>query len=351
MDKSIKTNENITADAFAIFIPSAECIVFGSALSFVAVVILVGNSLVCLVFWRFRQLRNLTNYFVCSLAIADFLVAVLRVVFVVVSVFKKKWIFGLTWCEISSMCSVLLCGASILHLCAISIERLIAIKWPLSYTSKVTPKRVLVALVYIWIQSSLLSLIPLLPVDYAKHRFNPEMAECEINWTQDPELTVILLFFYFFVPVNILLIAYAQIFSEVRRNSRRVHTLQLDVQKSAFSKFKKEMKAVKTLTVVIGVFFFMWLPFFTTTTLRAFKGDQFIKGWVQRFVLTLAYANSGCNFVIYALMNVHYRKAFLQVIFKFSERRLLHSYGNMTIKMKQSKILNKVTVTEEKNEV
>ncbi|KAK3699378.1 hypothetical protein QZH41_006556 [Actinostola sp. cb2023] len=175
-------------------------------------------------------LRNLTNYFVCSLAVADFLVAILRVVFVAISIFNGRWVFGLTWCEISSMCGVLLCGASILHLCAISIERLIAIKWPLSYTTKVTRKRVLVALSYIWIQSAVLSLIPLLPVDYAKHRFNPQMAECEINWRRDPELTLFLLFFYFFVPINILLIAYAQIFKEVRRNTRRVDKLQLDVQ-------------------------------------------------------------------------------------------------------------------------
>lgn len=350
MVDNLQQNETL-ADIFKIAIPSVEGIIFGSVLSVVVVLILAGNSLVCLVFWRFRQLRNLTNYFVCSLAIADFLVAILRVVFVVISVFKTRWVFGLIWCEISSMCSVLLCGASILHLCAISIERLIAIKWPLSYTSKVTQKRVLIALTYIWLQSSLLSVIPLIPVDYAKHRFNPHMAECEINWTQDPELTVFLLFFYFIVPVNILLIAYAQIFKEVRHNTRRLNTLQLDVQsKSAFSKFRKEMKAVKTLAVVIGVFFVMWLPFFTTTSIRAFKGDGFIHGWIQRFVLTLAYANSGCNFVIYALMNMQYRKAFLQVIFKFSDRRLMNSYGDVTIKMKRSsKVMNQVV--EEQNGV
>lgn len=329
-------NETLTNDVFDITIPHAESIAFGTVLSVVVVLTLTGNSLVCLVFWRFRQLRNLTNYFVCSLAIADFLVAILRVVFVVVSAFKKRWVFGWTWCEISSMCSVLLCGASILHLCAISIERLIAIKWPLSYNSKVTRKRVLIALTYIWLQSSLLSLIPLLPVrDFAKHRFSAQMVECEINWIQDPELTVFLFIFYFFVPVNILVIAYAKIFKEVRRNMRRVYTLQLDMKsKSAFSRFKKEIKAVKTLAVVIGMFFVMWLPFFTTTTIRAFKGDEFIQGWVQRLTLTLAYANSGCNFVIYALMNAQYRKAFSQVLMNFSERRLLNSCDGFTVQMK-----------------
>jgi hypothetical protein len=277
------------------------------------------------------------------------MVPILRVIYVIISMFRERWIFGLTWCEISSMCGILLCGASILHLCAISLERLIAIKWPLSYTSKVTRKRVILALSYIWFQSSLLSLIPVLPVDIAKYSFNPHMAECEVDWRQNPKLTLLLLFFYFVVPVNIMLTAYANIFKEVRRNTRRVQTLHLKVNgKSAFSVFKKELKAVKTLAVVIGVFFVMWMPFFVTTSIRAFKVENFVAGWVQRLVITLAYANSGCNFVIYALMNFHYRRAFVQVLTDRTERRWMHSNGDLPSQIRNSsRRLNRLTIKKQ----
>ncbi|XP_031567683.1 histamine H2 receptor-like [Actinia tenebrosa] len=315
-------------DMFRLNIPKAEVFLFGCTLSLLIMLITLGNALVWIVFWRFRNLRNLTNYFVCSLAVADILVPFLRVVYIVISIFKERWIFGLSWCEISSMCGVLLCGSSILHLCAISIERLIAIKWPLSYNTKVTSKRVIIVLSYIWIQSSLLSIIPVLPIDIAQHRFNPDTAECEIDWHEDPKLTLLLIFFYFFVPINIMIIAYATILKEARRNTRRVQTFHLRVNgKSTFSVFKKELKAVKTLAVVIGVFFVMWMPFFVTTTIRAFKPERYVSGWLQRLVMTLAYANSACNFVIYALMNFHYRSAFVKVFAGRTGARWIRSNG------------------------
>lgn len=62
-------------------IPPVESICFGVILSLLSVFTLLGNSLVCLAVWRFRNLRILTNYLVCSLAGADLLVPVLRVIY------------------------------------------------------------------------------------------------------------------------------------------------------------------------------------------------------------------------------------------------------------------------------
>jgi len=212
------------------------------------------------------------------------------------------------------MFGVLLCGASILHLCAISIERLIAIKWPLSYDMKVTPKRIVILLIYIWLQSLVLAIFPALGL--AEHRFNSVMSECEINWLKHPTLTILLLVFYFFMPVTIMIVAYLIIFKEVRRNTRRISAIEYagNQLQGASNVLKREMKAAKTLAVVVGVFFIMWMPYFVTTTIRAFGGDSAIPGALQRTVITLAYGNSCCNFVIYALMNSQLRHAFYQVL-------------------------------------
>lgn len=294
-------------------IPPVESICFGVILSLLSVFTLLGNSLVCLAVWRFRNLRILTNYLVCSLAGADLLVPVLRVIYINISVYAGQWLFGKTWCHISSMLGVLLCGASILHLCAISIERLIAIKWPLSYNMKVTPKRIVIVLTYIWLQSLVLAIFPALGL--AEHRFNPVMSECEINWLKHPALTILLLAFYFFLPVTIMIVAYAIIFKEVRRNTRRISAIECAARNQGASNvLKREMKAVKTLAVVVGVFFVMWMPYLVTTTIRAFGGDGAVPGALQRTVITLAYGNSCCNFVIYSLMNSQLRNAFYEVL-------------------------------------
>jgi len=293
-------------------IPQVESICFGVILSLLSIITLLGNSLVCLAVWRFRNLRSLTNYLVCSLAGADLLVPILRVIYINISVYAGQWVFGKTWCNISSMFGVLLCGASILHLCAISIERLIAIKWPLSYNMKVTPRRIVISLIYIWLQSLVLAIFPALGL--AEHRFNSVKSECEINWLKHTTLTILLLVFYFFMPVTIMIVAYVIIFKEVRRNARRISAIECVGNQGASNVLKREMKAVKTLAVVVGVFFIMWMPYFVTTTIRAFGGDSAIPGALQRTVITLAYGNSCCNFVIYALMNSQLRNAFYQVL-------------------------------------
>ena len=321
-------------------ISQVESICFGVILSLLSIFTLLGNSLVCLAVWRFRNLRNLTNYLVCSLAGADLLVPILRVICLNISVYAGEWVFGETWCHVSSMFGVLLCGASILHLCAISIERLIAIKWPLSYHMKVTPKRIVILLIYIWLQSLVLAIFPALGL--AEHRFNPVLSECEINWLKHPTLTILLLVFYCFLPVTIMIVAYVIIFKEVRRNTRRISAIECAGNQGPSNVLKREMKAVKTLAVVVGLFFIMWMPYFVTTTIRAFGGDSVIPGALQRTAITLAYGNSCCNFVIYALMNSQLRNAFYQVLrgccgrdarLKFNTTRALHLTAIDTNKM------------------
>lgn len=55
----------------------------------VAIVAVIGNSLVILVFYRERRLRRRTNYYIISLATADLLVGLLGIPFaVLVSILK-----------------------------------------------------------------------------------------------------------------------------------------------------------------------------------------------------------------------------------------------------------------------
>lgn len=49
----------------------------------VAIVAVVGNGLVIMVFYRERRLRRRTNYYIISLALADFLVGLIGVPFAI----------------------------------------------------------------------------------------------------------------------------------------------------------------------------------------------------------------------------------------------------------------------------
>ena len=72
------------------------------------------------------------------------------------------WPFGYTWCRIWQAVDVWLCTASILNLCAISLDRYLAISRPFKYLSIMSPFRAKLLIVTVWILSFIICLPPLL---------------------------------------------------------------------------------------------------------------------------------------------------------------------------------------------
>lgn len=110
-------------------------------MSFVIFLALFGNGLVILAFYRFRELRTVTNYFVVSLAVADILVASLSMpswMYIRLSALSQipsdkllDKVLYYSWQYVDILCST----ASIVNLCMISVDRHLAINSPLTYHS------------------------------------------------------------------------------------------------------------------------------------------------------------------------------------------------------------------------
>ncbi|KAG7252314.1 hypothetical protein CRUP_010987, partial [Coryphaenoides rupestris] len=81
--------------------------------------VVFGNVLVCVAVWGERTLQTTTNYLIVSLAVSDLLLATLVMPWGVVG----EWGFSLLHCDLLLTLDVMMCTASILNLCAISIDR------------------------------------------------------------------------------------------------------------------------------------------------------------------------------------------------------------------------------------
>uniref|UniRef100_A0A182M4A1 G-protein coupled receptors family 1 profile domain-containing protein n=1 Tax=Anopheles culicifacies TaxID=139723 RepID=A0A182M4A1_9DIPT len=93
--------------------------------------LVAGNILVCIAIYTERSLRRIGNLFLASLAIADLFVASLVMTFAGVNDLLGYWIFGAQFCDTWVAFDVMCSTASILNLCAISLDRYIHIKDPL----------------------------------------------------------------------------------------------------------------------------------------------------------------------------------------------------------------------------
>lgn len=87
------------------------------------VMVIFGNILVILSVFISQKLRTSTNYFIVSLAVADLLVGIAVLPYSLTLEVLDIWIFGSTWCQGWLVVDVWMCTASILNLCAISVDR------------------------------------------------------------------------------------------------------------------------------------------------------------------------------------------------------------------------------------
>ncbi|XP_076394685.1 octopamine receptor in mushroom bodies isoform X5 [Megachile rotundata] len=130
-------------------------------LAIVNVMVVLGNVLVILAVHYTSKLKNVTNMFIVSLALADLMVGVAVLPFSAMWEVFKVWIFGDLWCSIWLAVDVWMCTASILNLCAISLDRYLAVTRPVSYPQIMSPRRARLLVATVWILSFVICFPPL----------------------------------------------------------------------------------------------------------------------------------------------------------------------------------------------
>ncbi|KAK1149473.1 D(2) dopamine receptor B-like [Acipenser oxyrinchus oxyrinchus] len=182
-------------------------------------VIIFGNVLVCMAVSREKALQTTTNYLIVSLAVADLLVATLVMPWVVYLEVVGEWRFSRIHCDIFVTLDVMMCTASILNLCAISIDRYTAVAMPMLYNTRYSSKRrVTVMISVVWVLSFAISCPLLFGLNNTATR---DDAQCVIA---NPAFVVYSSIVSFYVPFIITLLVYVQIYVVLRKRRKRVNT-------------------------------------------------------------------------------------------------------------------------------
>ncbi|XP_031787327.1 5-hydroxytryptamine receptor 2B-like [Nasonia vitripennis] len=118
----------------------------------------IGNIFVCLAIILEKRLRNITNYFLMSLAITDLMVALFVMPLSILKFIKGYFPLHSVYCLIWTCLDVLFCTSSIMHLCAISIDRYLSLRYPFKFGLHKTKLRMILKIALVWLLSITMSL-------------------------------------------------------------------------------------------------------------------------------------------------------------------------------------------------
>ncbi|XP_076833194.1 dopamine receptor D2a isoform X1 [Brachyhypopomus gauderio] len=221
---------------------------YAMLLTLLIFVIVFGNVLVCMAVSREKALQTTTNYLIVSLALADLLVATLVMPWVVYLEVVGEWRFSTIHCDIFVTLDVMMCTASILNLCAISIDRYTAVAMPMLYNTHYSSKRrVTLMISVVWILSFAISCPLLFGLN------NTESRDDSMCVIANPAFVVYSSIVSFYVPFIITLLVYVQIYVVLRKRRKRVSTKRTCPGSAAVPALKKctHPDEVKLCTVVV----------------------------------------------------------------------------------------------------
>ncbi|XP_069807909.1 neuropeptide receptor 22-like [Dendropsophus ebraccatus] len=284
------------------------------------VTITVGNVVSLLVFLRTKQLRTSQGFLKTSLALADLAVGFLVVPY---SVYMEvtRIVYGLDETTPSSLTSQVPCFimglifagctfVSISTIFLLSVERSIAVLKPLHKRIVITRKRTGYLIVFSWIFSFMLALVPMIFSRNISLEYNSCSKMCNYVITamqpQDPALNIMLIFpvFDFSLLGGTFIINFVT-FASIRQYCKVRKQLEVEVQSTCSKVSFSDITAAKTIGILTFAFSASFSPIavFVVGNVLGYVWCEF--SFYAFWILT---SNSCWNVVIYSIRDLRFRQ-------------------------------------------
>lgn len=319
------------------------------------------NGAVILAICTTKKLHLPANYLICSLAVTDFLVALLVMPISILYIAMETWSLGQVVCEVWLSMDMTCCTCSILHLCVIALDRYWAITKAIEYARKRSARRAALMVAIVWVISIFISIPPLF---WRQRPSGINHRQCIIEHDH-LGYTIYATLGAFYIPMIIILILYYRIYNaaktlyQKRGSSRHLSGRSVGSQNSVdhcrvshtfcvsdlsnsdptlatenpnattrVPSFETDMdgqdeknqictsrerKAARILGLILGAFIICWLPFFLKELLvglQVFQPSQLMSD----LLTWLGYINSLINPLLYTSFNDDFKLAFKKLL-------------------------------------
>ncbi|KAM9143153.1 G-protein coupled receptor 78 [Pangshura tecta] len=308
----------------------------------VLVISLLSNLLVLLCFIYSTELRKqVPGVFLVNLSFCNLLLTVLNMPFTLLGILRNQPPVGDCICKAVGFLETFLTSNTMLSMAALSIDKWIAVVFPLRYSSKMRYKDAVLLMSYSWIHSLT---FPLVSLFFSWVDYSNVYASCTLHLGEEAErrrFTVFTIVFHatsFMLSLVILCFTYLKVFKVARFHCKRIDiitmqtlVLLVDIHPSVKQRCLNEQKrrrqrATKKISIFIGSFVICFAPYIITRLIELlpFVTINYYWGIVSK---CLTYSKAASDPFVYSLLRQQYKKVMINIVNRILKRDLYPSSG------------------------
>ena len=304
MNNTSVPNEKVCVAEFSLL----SAVFLTSLYGLTSVACSIGNGVVLIAIFQITTLRTVSNFFVASLAAADLLVGVFMNPFLIAKVALNVW-QGNHWLSLAAdFMWIQTTTATTFNLCAVSVDRFIAITAVFNYHTVMTRKKCFAVLSTIWVFSLVFASVRLTMT-------NP--SSLPTLWITSTALTVI-------APLLLISFSYVQIYRAAKSQARKMAEQKLSAAEVMMS--LKNRKAALTAAIIISLFVITWIPSFVASCIELKTIDRCKKlkiDFAWFWLAFLCYLSSAINPWIYTIRVPEFKHTLRRILGRRRLRREL----------------------------
>ncbi|XP_075045177.1 melanocyte-stimulating hormone receptor [Mixophyes fleayi] len=271
---------------------------------FLCLLSLLENILVVVAIAKNHNLHSPMYYFICCLAASDMLVSISNLIETIILILLSHAVIKYYEPMVKMMDNIvdtmILCSlvTSLSFLGAIAVDRYVTIFYALRYHSIITQRRVVSAIAGIWLISTACSIT-------------------FIRFSKSDVVILCLIGFFIFMLV-LMLGLYIHMFVLARRHSQIISAQHKGIRRRLSPhQAAAKLRGAITLTMLLGIFFLCWGPFFLHLTLivscpKHYFCLEYFKYFNISYVLIIF--NSIIDPIIYAFRSQELRKTLRDIV-------------------------------------
>lgn len=282
----------------------------------ITVLILLGNTVGIVALATCKSLRDRHGYFLLSLAISDLCTTFVSATSVYPSI-VRKWPFSHILCDVTAFLQGFLSEVSLTMIAGMSIERYIAVFYPLQIRRWLTNRRLLLAIMCSWVFLFAIKMF-LFFNRYIQTEYDEDLYACLLDSSNGNLVILIITYTVIEVPA-FFTISYLSVRVIVhiwrRGRSRDRHRGNVMVSARRNPQWQQTVTVLKVIIIITLTFYLTWIPFIILRILYTSDEDTAdqtkrqndIPQWVEFISYWLLISSSFINVFVYFFVHKKFR--------------------------------------------